>query len=129
MRTLKAGVLYFAVVFGAGFVLGPIRIVWVVPRIGARLAEVLEAPIMLAISIAASRWIVRKLAVLATPSSRLGMGIIALGLMLIAEFTLVLSLRGLSMKEYFATRDPVAATVYYAALGVFAVMPLLVGRR
>jgi hypothetical protein len=27
MRTLKAGVLYFAVVFGAAFVLGPIRIV------------------------------------------------------------------------------------------------------
>jgi len=128
MRTLKAGLLYFAVVFGAGFVLGPIRIVWVAPRIGARLAEVLE-PFILAISIAASRWIVRNLAVLATPSSRLGMGIIALGLMLIAEFTLVLSLRGLSMKEYFATRDPVAATVYYAALGVFAVMPLLVGRR
>jgi hypothetical protein len=84
---------------------------------------------MLAISIAASRWIVRKLAVPATLSSRLGMDIIALGLMLIAEFTLVLSLRGLSMKEYFATRDPVAATVYYAALGVLAVMPLLVGSR
>jgi len=31
MQTLKAGVLYFAIVFGAGFVLGPIRILWVVP--------------------------------------------------------------------------------------------------
>jgi hypothetical protein len=36
MRTLKAGVLYFALVFGAGFVLGTIRTLWVVPRLGAR---------------------------------------------------------------------------------------------
>ncbi len=49
--------------------------------------------------------------------------------MLIAEFTLVLWLRGLSIKEYLAARDPVAGTVYYVALGVFAVMPLLVARR
>jgi len=47
MQTLKAGVLYFAVVFGAGFVLGPIRVMWVVPRLGTRTAEILEAPIML----------------------------------------------------------------------------------
>ncbi len=54
MRTLKAGVLSFAIVFGAGFVLGPIRIVWVVPRLGARIAELLEAPIMLVITIVAA---------------------------------------------------------------------------
>lgn len=29
MQILKAGVLYFGLVFGAGFVLGPIRILWV----------------------------------------------------------------------------------------------------
>lgn len=28
MQTLKAGVLYFVLVFGVGFVLGPIRILW-----------------------------------------------------------------------------------------------------
>ncbi len=39
MQILKPGVLYFAVVFGVGFVLGPIRILWVVPRLGARMAE------------------------------------------------------------------------------------------
>lgn len=30
MQVLKAGVLYFALVFGAGFALGPVRILWVV---------------------------------------------------------------------------------------------------
>ncbi len=77
MQILKAGVLYFAVVFCAGFVLGPIRILWVVPRLGTRMAELLEEPIMLVIIILAARWIVRKLAVPPTPSKRLTMGGIA----------------------------------------------------
>ncbi len=54
---------------------------------------------------------------------------IALGLMLVAEFTLALWLRGMTISEYFASRDPVSGTVYYALLGVFAVMPLLVAKR
>ena len=129
MRIMKAGVLYFALVFGAGFVLGPIRVLWVVPRLGARVAELLEAPIMFVITIVAARHITRRLAVPLTPSSRLGMGGLALGLMLIAEFTFVLWLRGLSVTEYLRGRDPVAATVYYVMLAVFGVMPLLVVRR
>lgn len=129
MRILKAGGLYFALVFGAGFVLGPIRLLWIVPRFGARIAELMETPVMLVVIIAAARWIVRRLAVPSTPSSRLAMGGLALGLMLTAEFTLVLWLRGLSIRDYFATRDPVSGTVYYVMLGVFAVMPLLVARK
>jgi len=101
MQILKAGVLYFALVFGAGFVLGAIRILWIVPR----------------------------LAVSPKLSSRLGMGCVGLGLMLVAEFTLVLWLWGLSISEYFAARDPVSGTVYYVMLGVFCIMPLLVAPR
>ena len=129
MQILKAGVLYFAVVFGAGLVLGPIRILWVVSFLGARMAELLEAPIMLVITIVAARWIVGRLAVPPTPSSRLGMGGIALSLLLIAEFALVLWLRGISIGEYLAARDPVAGTVYYLMLGMFAIMPFLIARR
>jgi hypothetical protein len=128
MQILKAGVLYFAGVFGAGFILGPIRILWVVPRFGTRVAELLEAPIMFVVTVVAARWIVRRLAVPSTASSRLSMGGIGLSLLLIAEFTLVLWLRGLSIREYLAGRDAVAATVYYVMLGAFAIMPLLVAR-
>ena len=129
MQILKAGVPYFALVFGAGFVLGPIRILWVVPRFGTRMAELMETPIMFVVIIVAARWIVRRLALPSTASIRLGMGSLALGLMLVAEFTLVLWLRGLSISEYLASRDPVSGMVYYAMLGVFAIMPLLVARR
>jgi hypothetical protein len=129
MRILKAGVLYFAIVFGAGFVFGSIRILWVVPRFGTRMAELTETPVMFVVIIVAARWIVRRLALPSTTSSRLGMGCVALGLMLIAEFTLVLWLRGLSISEYLVSRDPVSGTVYYVMLGVFAIMPLLVARN
>lgn len=129
MRILRAGVLYFALVFGAGFVLGPIRILWGVPRFGARMAELMETPIMFVVIIVAARWIVRRLALPSTTTSRLGMGCIAFCLMLVAEFTLVLWLRGLSVSEYLSSRDPVSGTVYYVMLGIFAIMPLLLARR
>jgi len=129
MRIVKAGVFYFALVFGAGFVLGPIRILWVVPRFGTRMAELMETPIILLVTIVTACWIVRRFALPLTPSIRLGTGCVALVLMPFAEFTLVLWLRGLSISEYLASRDPVSGTVYYAMLGVFAIMPLLVNRR
>jgi len=55
-------------------------------------------------------------------------GLLALGLVLLMEFTVVLWLQGLTLKEYFAHRDPVAAAVYVGSLAVFAMMPLLVAR-
>jgi hypothetical protein len=129
MPTLKAGALYFLLVFGAGFALGTLRVLLVVPRLGARTAELIEAPVMLAVTVLAARWTVRRLAVPPARVPRLAMGGIALGLLLAAEFTLVLGLRGMSMRDYFASLDPVSGTVYYALLGVFAVMPLLVARK
>ena len=125
MRIVKAALVYFAVVLGAGFVLGFTRTLWIAPRVGARLAELLEAPLMLAIIIVTARWIVKKFAGPFVLLVRLGTGLIALGFMLLAEFTLVQWLRGISIRQYFATRDPVAASVYYALLGVFALMPLI----
>jgi len=101
----------------------------VVPRLGARTAELIEAPFMFAVTFLAARWTLRRLAVPPRWTRRLGMGAVGLGLLLAAEFTLVLGLRGLSLREYFATLDPVAGTVYYVLLGVFALMPLFVARR
>lgn len=128
-QVLKAGVLYFALVFAAGFVLGPIRVLWAVPRFGTMTAELMEMPIMLVVIVLAARWTIRHLAVPHAPSRRLGIGFVALGALLVAEFTVVLSLRGLSIREYVATRDPVSGTVYFVMLGVFAIMPLFVARK
>jgi len=128
MQSLKAGVLYFALVFGAGFVLGPVRIFWAVPRLGVRAAELVEAPIMFLVIVLAAKWTARRLAVPESVGSRLSMGCIALGLLLLAEFTLVLWLRGMSIAEYFAQRDPVSGVVYCLMLGILALMPVLIAK-
>ena len=46
-HTISGGFAYFALVFGAGFVLGVLRISFLVPRFGERLAELAEMPLML----------------------------------------------------------------------------------
>ena len=88
----------------------------------------METPIMLAVTILAARWTVLRLSVPTMWSPRLEMGCIALVLMLVAEFGFVLWVRGLSIRQYLATRDPVYGTVYYAMLVVFGAMPLLVAK-
>lgn len=129
MRILKAGVLYFLLVFGAGFVLGSIRVLWVVPQLRTRNAELLEMPIMLIVIVLAARWVLRRFALPLAASTRLGMGFVALALLLLAELTLVLWLRGMSIREYLVTRDPVSGTAYLISLGILVVMPLFVARK
>jgi hypothetical protein len=129
MQVLKAGALYFAIAFGSGFVLGTIRVLWVVPRVGERTAELIETPIMLVVVVLAARWVARRFTLASTLTTGLGVGCVALGLLLAAELTMVLWLRGLTLGEYVASRDPVAGAVYLVMLGVFAIMPLLAARR
>ena len=125
----RAGIAYFLLVFGAGFVLGVIRTLWVEPQVGARLAELSEMPLMLGVIILAARWTIRRLGVPARLPQRLGMGFLGLGLLVAAELALVVALRGMTLQDSFATRDPLTGTLYYLMLGVFALMPLLVARK
>jgi hypothetical protein len=127
-QVLSSAAIYFALVFGVGFVLGPIRVLWVVPRVGERTAELMEAPFMLAAIIFVARWIVRRFEEPKSRSRLLGVGTMALALLLMMELTVVLSLRGLTLEEYLRARDPVAGGVYGVLLALFALMPVLVSR-
>ncbi len=128
MQAVKAGALYFAVVFAAGSVLGTIRVLWLVRIVGMRAAELTEAPIMLIVTIVAARWVSRRVAVSARWPHRLAVGAVTLALMLAAELAVVLLLQGLTIREYLAARDPVAGTVYLVSLALFVLMPVLVAR-
>ncbi|MBI5038666.1 MAG: hypothetical protein HZC13_02705 [Nitrospirae bacterium] len=81
MQILKSGALYFALTFGAGFVLGSIRVLWAVPRFGEKTAELMETPIMFVVIILTARWVVRNFAVPPTPSRRLAVGFVAFALL------------------------------------------------
>ena len=122
------GVVYFAIVFGVGFLLGIVRVLGLEPRVGERWAEIAEAPLMLVVIILAARFVVRRFPA-AHRASYLVSGGIALFLLLIVEFSVVLGMRGLSFGDYFAERDPLAGSVYAVMLLIFAAMPWLLGGR
>ena len=124
---LAVGAVYFAVVFSAGFALGLVRVLWLVPRLGARAAELMEAPIMLLVCVIAALWLTGRFGDrIKGWRAWLAVGLAALGLMILAEFTAVLWMRGVSLEDYLAHRDPVTSRVYLALLGVFAILPALV---
>ena len=128
-QVLGAGAAYFAFAFGAGFVLGVIRELWAVPRFGMRVAELMEAPVMLAVIIFAAAWIIARFGLSPAAPVRIAMGLIALALLLVAEYSLVIWWRGLAIEDYIAARDPVSGTVYVVMLVLYAMMPLAVLRR
>lgn len=128
MESLKAGFLYFLLVFGTGFVLGFVRVVWLLPRLGRRMAELLEVPVMLVVIVVTARWTVRRFRLPARIPARLRVGLIALGLMLATEISVVLWLRSVTLAQCAAHGDRVAGTIYVVMLVVFAVMPALVNR-
>ena len=122
------GVVYFAIVFGVGFLLGLVRVLGLEPRVGERWAELAEAPLMLVAIILSARFVVRRFPA-AHRGSYLVSGGIALFLLVVMEFSVVLGIRGLSLRDYFAERDPLAGSVYAVMLLIFAAMPWLLGGR
>lgn len=128
MRILKAGGVYFALVFGAGFVFGSIRLPVLVPRVGVRAAELIEMPFMLVVVVLSSRFVVRRFELARTVAVRLGTGLFALTLLSAAEILLAVVLQRRSLGAYIASRDPVSGSVYVAMLILFAAMPLVLAR-
>jgi len=128
MQALKAGTLYFVLVFGAGFLLGMVRVPFLVPRLGARVAELIEMPLMVVAIIVAAGYIIRRFALPSIGIVRLAVGVVALALMVIAELSFALLLQGQSAVQYIASRDPVSGTAYLITLVLFALMPVILAR-
>lgn len=122
MRILKAALVYFLLVFGAGFALAFVRIPFLVPAFGVRTAELMESPIMLAAIVWASRRLART-----QPASsrvqRLAAGALALACLVVAELAVAYYLGARSPGQFMASRDPVSGSVYLASLVLFAVAP------
>jgi hypothetical protein len=129
MSALKAGLLYFILTFAAGWVLGPIREFWVIPRLGRTVGLLLEAPVMLLVSFLAARWVVGRLAISTAFMPRVLVGLVALGLLLLAELIGAWELRSLSPADYLASFHSLPGVVTAASFLLFAAMPTLVRPR
>ncbi len=126
---LPAALAYFAIVFAVGFACGPIRVMWLEPNFGATTAVLMEIPILLMAMMFAARFVPRRLALPATVAMHLGMGLIALGLVLIADLGVGLWVRGQSLAEIGAYFLSTPGRIYSASLLLFGLMPVLVNRR
>jgi hypothetical protein len=120
-----AAVHYFLVVFGVGFVLGALRVTLLVPRLGERLAELSEMPLMFVAIYFAAGWIVRRHRGRVDGAAWLGVGGLALAFTVAAEWLSAVVLSGRALGDYIASRDAVAGAVYLAMLALFALMPWL----
>ena len=129
MQGLTPALAYFLIVFGAGFLLGTIRVLLILPVLGERVAELLEMPFMLIFIVLAARWIDRRFLMGVDDRGRIRVGVLATGLVLSAEFIVGIALRGMTPRDMLFARDPVSGAAYYLSLLLFAVMPWLVDTR
>lgn len=125
----KATAIYFTLVFGAGFVFGTLRMLLVVPLIGERLAALYESPMMLIVTLIAAWWVSDRFCRGFGRLQLAAVGLLAVMLVLAAEFVVGVVLRGQSPAQVVAGRDLLSALVYYGLLGLFAAMPWLFARR
>jgi hypothetical protein len=81
MKLFTSAAVYSAIVFGSGFVFGTVRVMWLVPTVGVRVAELTELPLMLAVVFFAARWVNRRFLIERDQSARLIVGVVAFALL------------------------------------------------
>jgi hypothetical protein len=128
MGILRAAATYFALVFGTGFLLGAVRVPLLVPRLGERLAELLEMPWMALAMVLAARFVVHRPLAGRSPLTRAVAGALALAFMVAAELVVGVVLQQRPLQAILTDRDPVSGGVYLALLLLYALLPLLLGR-
>lgn len=124
---IVAGIAYFALVFGLGFVLGTLRTLLVANAAdGGRLMGVLvELPVMIGASWFLCRLVIRRLAVAPTVRARALMGGLALALLLLAELALGAWLFGRTPAAQLALYKEASYALGLAAQLAFALLPLI----
>ena len=125
-RIVLTASLYFVLVFGAGFLLGPIRVFLIEPYLGPVTATLCEAPVLIAATLFAAWWAPRATDLPRDPVPLLLAGLIALTFQQLADLLVGVLLRGMNataVLKHFATPE---GLIYGALLVLFALMPWLV---
>jgi hypothetical protein len=127
MRTLFTGTAYVGAVFAAGFLLGVLRTLVLVPLLGELAAVLVELPLMLTIAWLVCGRILRRWPL--SPSSAIGMGAIAFLLLMAAEAGLSTLLAGRSLAEHMALYAQLPHQLGLAGQLAFALFPWMQARR
>jgi hypothetical protein len=129
MRIVGAAVLYFLIVYAVGFVLGPIRVYSLEPRLGETVATLCEAPFIIVAVMFAARKIPPRLNLAGNVKSLALMGFAALVLQQSADFALGAFARGIPPAQQINHLTTPAGLIYLVLLVTFAAMPVLINWR
>ncbi len=127
-RAAFAGLVYFAIVFAIGFVLGSIRVLLVSPYLGELGAVLLELPVMLGACWLAAGRLVRRLNPQST-SAALVMGAAAFSCLMIAEFSLAALAFDRSLTDQVSRWGTLEGALGLGGQVLFALLPWMQIRR
>lgn len=122
MTILRAAAVYWAAVFALGFVLGTIRVTWLIPLVGLMPATLMELPVILAGSWFAAGWLMRRFGI-TSAGEALAAGGLAFAILMVAECALAWILMGQSPAQWLAGMRQPHALLGLGGQVVFALMP------
>ncbi|MBL8701830.1 MAG: hypothetical protein JNK67_25835 [Alphaproteobacteria bacterium] len=126
---MKAGLVYFAIVFAVGAALGPLRELVLAPRLGELGALLVEAPAMLAATFLTAGWLVRRFALADRKAAALGAGLVAFAALSAVELLGAIALRGLAPSAYLARFATTPGLISLTLFVLFALMPAIRAHR
>ncbi len=121
---VKSGFLYFLGIFALGFVLGTIRTLVLVPRIGALYGVLLEIPIMLTVSWFFSIRLISRCSIPKDLKSLLFFGEWGFFLLIITETLFAVYIFGQSWSEYLDGLQTLPGLLGLTAQFIFGIIPV-----
>lgn len=128
MPRLQAGALYFVICFTVGFIVDPIRELWLDPLLGQPRALAIELILLLLVSAAAARTAIRQVGMAMGSADRAAVGVIALILLVVVEDVLARLFTDTSFLGIWAQLSEEAQVMSALLMLLFAAMPLLTVR-
>lgn len=124
-NSIRAGFFYFATVFGLGFILGTIRVLVLIPRLGELISTLIELPVILSAAWFICRQLTARFQVPQEWSARLRMGVSAFVLLMGTDLALSVWLFGNTVTGHFERYRLRPNAIGLAGQVVFLLFPLL----
>ncbi len=129
IKQWRFSLLYALGIFALGFVLGTIRTLVLVPRIGALAGVLIEIPIMLTSAFFYSRWLIARQNVIAKFGTLLSGGLLAFAILMCLEYGLGVLVFKQSTASFFSNMKTLPGALGLAAQVVFGLVPVLHSRK
>jgi small-conductance mechanosensitive channel len=124
MSAILAGTIYFICVFAVGVVLGTIRVLFIVPAIGATAAVLIEMPAILIWSWFICGRILREADLRPGMAPRMGMAVTSFVLVIVTELVLFVLTTGRPVRAFFVRYGEAAGAIGLLMQIMYGLLPL-----